>query len=420
MPQQEQNTPALRFSEFTDGWEKMPLGKIGEVIRGASPRPKGDKRYYGGNIPRLMVEDVTRDGKYVTPCTDYLTEEGAKLSRPCKKGTLTVVCSGNVGVPAILAVDACIHDGFLAFRDIKKNYDLEFVYTYLSRLQSKFDASATHGGIFVNLTTTILKEFMASFPSQPEQQKIAAFLGAVDEKIAQLQKKKDLLEDYKKGSMQKLFSQEIRFTDNNGNPFPDWEEKSLDEIKSNERHSFTGGPFGSNLKSDEYTETGIRIIQLQNIGDGQFYDDYKIYTSPQKADELNSCNIYPGEIIISKMGDPVARACLVPTGKDSRYLMASDGIRLSVDKTRFSIKFIHDSINHSEFRKKALAVSTGSTRKRIGLSELRALTISIPHSDEQKKIAGFLSAIDDKIALVSKELDKAKTFKKGLLQQMFV
>ena len=81
-----------------EDWEVFKLAKLGRVIRGASPRPKGDKRYYGGNVPRLMVEDVTRDGKFVFPQIDFLTEDGAKLSRPCNKGTLTIVCSGTVPI----------------------------------------------------------------------------------------------------------------------------------------------------------------------------------------------------------------------------------------------------------------------------------------------------------------------------------
>ena len=80
-----------------EDWDVISIEELGDVIRGASPRPKGDKRYYGGNIPRLMVEDVTRDEKFVTPSVDFLTEEGAKRSRPCSKGTLTLVCSGTVG-----------------------------------------------------------------------------------------------------------------------------------------------------------------------------------------------------------------------------------------------------------------------------------------------------------------------------------
>ena len=87
--------------------------------------------------------------------------------------------------------------------------------------------------------------------------------------------------------MQQLFTQTIRFKDDHGNDFPDWEEAALiDVADSSKKWSFTGGPFGSNLKSEDYTEDGVRIIQLQNIGDGEFLNDYKIYTSERKANTI--------------------------------------------------------------------------------------------------------------------------------------
>ena len=110
----------------------------------------------------------------------------------------------------------------------------------------------------------------------------------------------------------------------------EWKEKKLiDTAAIGIKWSFIGGPFGSNLKSSDYVDDGIRIIQLQNIGDAEFHNDYKIYTSEEKADELLSNNIYPGDIILSKMGDPVGRACLIPD-EHNRYVMCSDGIRLVI------------------------------------------------------------------------------------------
>ena len=107
----------------------IKLGELGKIIRGSSPRPKGDPRYYGGSVPRLMVADVTRDGRYVTPVIDFLTEEGALKSRPVPKGTLTIQVSGNPGMPAILAVDACIHDGFAALVEInRESISTEYLY----------------------------------------------------------------------------------------------------------------------------------------------------------------------------------------------------------------------------------------------------------------------------------------------------
>ncbi len=160
-------------------WHTGKVRDYMTVIRGASPRPKGDKRYYGGPIPRLMVEDVTRDGKHVTPCIDSLTIEGARLSRPVPAGSLVMVCSGNVGVPAILSVAACIHDGFIGFLDIKEALDKDFVYYQFNVALRLLRKSSTYGGIWSNLTTEILKEFPLVVPPLNEQkslvQKISEF-----------------------------------------------------------------------------------------------------------------------------------------------------------------------------------------------------------------------------------------------------
>ena len=184
------------------------------------------------------------------------------------------------------------------------------------------------------------------------------------------------------------------------------------------KHSITGGPFGSDLKSEHYTESGVRIIQLQNIGDGVFIDKSNIYTSDEKADELNACNIFAGEIILSKMGDPVARACKIPC-KDERYLMSSDGIRYVPNEAIIDKEFIFQYINSARFRKQAEAVSTGSTRKRIGLGDLKKIRIRFPSLAEQQKIGRLLLRFDQKINLLTKKKEALETYKKGLMQKIF-
>jgi type I restriction enzyme S subunit len=199
-----------------------------------------------------------------------------------------------------------------------------------------------------------------------------------------------------------------------------WELRNMEIVARKDRYSITGGPFGSDLKNEEYTEEGVRIIQLQNIGIGEFRDDYKIYTSDEKADYLFSSNIYPGEIIIAKMADPVARACIVPnTAK--RFIMASDGIRLEVDKEKYNTKFIEYSINAKYFNYQAELNSTGTTRLRIGLTTLKKLKLLLPKLDEQNKIVEYLESYNqfytETLDKLGSQIEKLKEYRKSIISE---
>ncbi|SEL05456.1 type I restriction enzyme, S subunit [Carnobacterium iners] len=198
-----------------------------------------------------------------------------------------------------------------------------------------------------------------------------------------------------------------------------WEERILKDFRDkNHKYSYTGGPFGSDLKSEDYTKKGVRIIQLQNIGDGIFLDKYKIYTSESKAKTLSSNLIYPEEIIIAKMAEPLARAAIIP-GNYTKYLMSSDGIRLKVNTQNYHTYFILTLINDLRFRKKALQNSTGTTRKRIGLVTLGNLSSYLPNYREQQKIGEFFKHLDQMISLEQHKLEKKKALKSAYLVEMF-
>lgn len=262
--------------------------------------------------------------------------------------------------------------------------------------------------------------YASVFPSLPEQEKIADFLTTYDRMIDVQSQRVEAMKTRKKGLLQQIFSQEIRFRDDHGQDYPEWKNISIKDIRNKQdSHSYVGGPFGSNLKQSDYTNDGVQIIQLQNIGDGCFIDENKIFTSSTKADELHSCNIFPGDIIMAKMAEPLARACIIPN-KAQRYLMASDGIRLSVDHTKFNTYCVMNAINSPINRKEIIKHGTGTTRLRISLVTLGNIQIKMPCLNEQNKIADFLSAVDTQIEVEEKRLETMKTIKKGLLQQMFI
>jgi type I restriction enzyme M protein len=159
-------------------WNKARVDDLCVLVRGSSPRPQGDPKFFGGQVPRLMVADITRDGMRVTPAIDTLTEEGAKKSRPMLAGSVVMAVSGNPGLPAILQVDACIHDGFVGFRDLDAQQLLPEFFYYVLLANKDSNQSQSVGAVFMNLTTDQIREFLIPVPDLPTQRAIVAEIEA--------------------------------------------------------------------------------------------------------------------------------------------------------------------------------------------------------------------------------------------------
>jgi restriction endonuclease S subunit len=161
--------PALFLDMFGDparnpkGWDIARVEDCCTLVRGSSPRPQGDPRYFGGPVPRLMIADITRDGIYVTPRIDSLTPAGAERSRPMKCGDVVMAVSGACGLPAILAVDACIHDGFVGFRSLNERIRAEYLYTFLAVIREETEKQAV-GATFQNLKTDQIRAWKIPIP----------------------------------------------------------------------------------------------------------------------------------------------------------------------------------------------------------------------------------------------------------------
>lgn len=397
-----------------EDWDVKALGGISSIYRGASPRPIDSPMWFDekSHIGWVRISDVTKSKTRLQETTQKLSEQGVRHSRYVPRGSLIMSICATVGRPIVTDIDVCIHDGFVVFE--KPQVSQPFLYHVLKALESSWSKSGQTGSQ-MNLNTGIINPTKIPLPpTKAEQEVIAEALSDADaliESLEQLIAKKLHL---KQGTMQELLTGKKRLPGFNG----EWAVMRLGDVADpNQKWSFTGGPFGSNLKSSDYTDDGVRIIQLQNIGDGEFHNDSAVFTSPEKADELLSCNIYPGEIILSKMGDPVARACIIPPHHE-RYLMCSDGIRLAVNPKRFNTYFVYISINAPDFRTRAENAGTGSTRKRIGLTELRNLELLCPELFEQTAIATCLSDMDTDIAALETQLAKTRSLKQGMMHNL--
>ncbi len=406
----------MRSFALPQGWVEVRLGEVASVSRGASPRPIASSRWFSdsSNVGWVRIADLGRsNGLLLKTTTQRLSPDGIARSRFLQPGTLIMSIAATVGLPILTGIPACIHDGFVAIERLQ-DVDQGFLLYALKSLEAVL-RSAGQTGSQSNVNTEIVRGLRIKLPPIDEQEKIAGALQDIDRLIIGLQRLITKKQGIKQGMMQELLTGRTRI----GGYQSTWRTVSLIEVADKRaKNSFVGGPFGSSLTASEYTTSGVQILQLQNIGDGHFRSDYAIYTSAKKADELSTNNIFPGDILIAKMGDPVARACIAPAYAE-RYVMASDGIRLSVDRDRFSPLLVKELINQPTFRAAAEAVSTGSTRKRIALGALRKLQLVLPSElAEQQAIATALSDVDTEIDALRSRLEKARLIKLGIMQEL--
>jgi type I restriction enzyme S subunit len=406
-----------------EGYKKTELGWIPEDWE---PLGSVFDIFAGGDVPKEAFSEIETEEFKVPILSNgiggkslYGWTDKAKINKP----SLTVSARGTIGWTSYREQPFVPIVRLLVLTP-KTEINLKYAYYFMKTIENNYKVSLA--GI-PQLTKPMIQNVKIPLPPLAEQKKIAEILSTWDEAVEKLNSYIEAKKKLKKALMQRLLTGKQRIKESIvregykktelGWIPEDWEVKRLGEVADrDQRYSFTGGPFGSDLKSEDYTETGVRIIQLQNIGDGEFLNHYSIFTSEEKANHLHSCNIYPGDIILAKM-DPVARSCIIPNIHE-RFVMCSDGIRLSVDRKLFNRHFIFYFINLREFRCLAESKATGGTRKRIGLDVLRNLPIAFPPLPEQKKIAEILSKADEEIDLLNQELEKLKTQKKGLMQKL--
>lgn len=386
--------PKLRFKEFNDEWEEKKLGEISEVKDGTHDSPK----YVSNGFPLVTSKNV-KNGKIDLDEINYISKEDYdNINKRSKvsKGDILMGMIGTIGNLAIVDREdfAIKNVALIKEKNFLKNI---FLIQFLqSNIFIKKISLLNEGGTQKFISLGNIRNFDFFIPNLQEQEKIADFLSSIDKKISLTEEKLELFREYKKGVMQKIFSQELRFKDNNGNDYPEWEEKRLEEVtecldnlrkplNSNEREKIKGNiPYYGANGIQGYINNYIFNEELVLLAeDGGNFDDY--------------------------LTKPIAQYV---QGKS----WINNHAHVLKGKKVLKTKFLYFSLVHKDIR----SFINGTSRSKLNKSNMLNIIILLPTVEEQHKIADFLSSIDSKIENIEKELEGLKKFKRGLLQQMFV
>ncbi len=391
--------PSLRFPEFSGEWEEKKLSIILDFKSGyafSSSEMCDDVQPYQlikmSNVYQSVL-DLNRSPSYWSSInkseSEFLLEQGDVVL------TLTgTVGKKDYGYSVIISESNkyLLNQRLVRLRNKPQLSSPFFIRNLVltDRFLYKFFLSSKGGtGNQSNVSIEDLKSIKLPIPSLPEQTKIAAFLSTVDGKIDQLSQKKTLLEQYKKGAMQQIFSQQIRFKADDGCDYPEWEEKKLGEVFDYLQ------PTPYLVSSTEYDDS----YDIPVLTAGKTF--ILGYTNEKEG-------VFTKNLPVIIFDDFTTDSKYV----DFAFKAKSSAMKILVGKNDVSVKFAYEAMQQINYE-------IGG-HGRHWISVFSQMMMFFPCLEEQTKIANFLSAIDSKIEQVAQQLKAAKQFKKGLLQQMFV
>lgn len=430
---EEQNVPELRFPEFDDSWQNKRVGKVFSIVNGYA-FSSSDAKDHGcrwikiadvginkmsNDSPSFLPEEfIRKHPKFVLKTNDYVIA----LTRPILSGKLKIA-----------QISTELNGSLLNQRvgKLETNEYLDFVYSLLQRksLINKIENNIA-GSDPPNLSTREISSIYVFIPKPNEQQKIASFLSAVDTKIEQLTRKKELLEEYKKGVMQKLFPKageqhpELRFKQEDGSYYPDCEVKRLGDMLD----FFTTNSLSRN---DLAYEEG----EIKNIHYGDIHTEFKmgfkvneesvpyVNNSKKLGTVKNEQLLQHGDLIIADASedyDDIGKAIEIIDINNEKIVAGLHTIHARDKNSETVVGFKSYLFRSHELRKKLMRIAQGASVLGLSKTNLVKLEVLIPKKDEQRKIVSILQNIDTRITSIEEAVQKTQSFKKGLLQQMFV
>lgn len=402
-----------------DDWEVKRLGDSVDILRGGSPRPI--ENYLTTNadgINWIKIGDVKPNDKYIRKTEEKIIPEGKSRSREVKKGDFILSNSMSFGRPYILAIDGCIHDGWLTIQKYAETFDKEFLY-YLLGSDEVFNqyVQMAAGSSVQNLNKDKVADLQLKIPPLPEQQRIAKALSDVDALISTTEKLIQKKKNIKQGAMQNLLTGKKRLpgfgnkqTDlfvPNGTHTKEVKDVSPEQIRLSAKMKQT--ELGDIPEDWEVKSLG----EMLKIGYGKDYKNLKSGNVPVygTGGYMTSVNdfLYEGETV-----------CIGRKGTIDKPQYHSGKI-WTVDTLFYTYDF--KSLNPKYLFYKFCLIDWLSMNEASGVPSLTAkniedIQITIPTEEEQTAIANVLSSMDKEIETLNTKLEKYRNLKTAMMQQL--
>ncbi|SUK08041.1 restriction endonuclease subunit S [Staphylococcus aureus] len=397
---QKKNVPELRFPGFEDEWEEKKLGELCEFNNGINAK----KEQYGMGRKFINVLDILNNNfiTYESIIGKVSVPENVEKNNKVEFGDLVFLRSSetreDVGLCNVyLDKNYALYGGFIIRGKKVSDYNPIFLKEALNIPKKRYEiGSAAGGSTRFNVSQDILRKINVKFPPIKEQQKIGDLFSKLDRQIELEEQKLELLKQQKKGYMQKIFSQELRFKDENGNDYPDWTNERLGEV--------TTVTMGQSPKSVNYTDNSNDTVLIQGNADIE--------------NGLINPRIYTREVTKLIQKDEIILTVRAPVGK-----LAMAQINACIGRGVCSIKgdkFLYYFLEWFATQNKWIRFSQGSTFESISGNDIRNIHIKIPVEDERTKIIKLLNSLDVLNSKTDLKIQNLKQRKQSLLQKIFV
>lgn len=373
------NVPQLRFSGFDGEWELKRIKDIAPLQRGFD----------------LVKENIV-PGKYPIGYSNGIL--GFHNEYKAKGPGVFTGRSGTIGNIHFTESDYWPHNTSLWVTDFKGNKE-KFIYYFYKKVDlKKYNAGST----VPTLNRNDVHDLKRAIPKREEQEKIADFLTLLEKRIEKQQEKIEKLEHFKKGMMQKIFSQELRFKDEDGGEFPEWEEELLSQIS-------IINPKTEPLQDEFY------YIDLESVDKGRV-GELKVVNmedAPSRAQRV----LMKNDVLFQTVR-PYQQNHFYVEELSDKQLVASTGF--AQIRTNQSSRYIYYLMHTEEFSQEVLNRCTGTSYPAINSSHLGKIKVPVPSLAEQIKIADFLFALDNKLTKEKEKLMVLEEQKRGFMWGMFV